>query len=104
MCRDERVRRLRFFRGAEPEEPLNTHSVEKNPLHFGPDRREKAAHSIRRHSAMIVLAVLIVLCGAALSPSRAATFIVNSPADTDDGICDGVNCTLREAPDRKSVV
>ncbi len=46
---------------------------------------------------MIVLAVLIVLCGAALSPLRAATFIVNSPADTDDGVCDSVNCTLREA-------
>ncbi len=97
LCRDERVRKLRLFRGAEPEEPLNTHSVEKNPLHSGMDRRGKEAQVTRIHSAMITLAVLTVLCGAALSPSRAATFIVNSPADTDDGICDGVNCTLREA-------
>src|SRR5512135_2826797 len=29
--------------------------------------------------------------------ARAATFTVNSAADTDDGICNATNCTLREA-------
>jgi CSLREA domain-containing protein len=33
----------------------------------------------------------------AAAPSRAATFTVNSAADTDDGVCNPANCTLREA-------
>jgi CSLREA domain-containing protein len=36
---------------------------------------------------------LLLLCAAA----RAATFMVNSSADTDDGVCSAANCTLREA-------
>ena len=30
-------------------------------------------------------------------PASAATFTVNSAADTDDGVCNAANCTLREA-------
>ncbi len=36
------------------------------------------------------------LAGAAATAS-AATFTVNSAADTDDGVCNAANCTLREA-------
>jgi CSLREA domain-containing protein len=39
--------------------------------------------------------LLVFLIGAA--PTSAATFTVNSAADTDDGVCNLSNCTLREA-------
>ena len=38
-----------------------------------------------------------LLCFAVTAASRAATFTVNSSADTDDGVCNAANCTLREA-------
>ena len=36
---------------------------------------------------------LLLVCAS----SSAATFTVNSAADTDDGVCNAANCTLREA-------
>src|SRR5215472_10670399 len=36
---------------------------------------------------------LVLVCATA----SAATFTVNSNADTDDGVCNAANCTLREA-------
>ena len=44
----------------------------------------------RPGSAAIALAFLC-------STASAATFTVNSSADTDDGVCNAANCTLREA-------
>ena len=43
--------------------------------------------------------ILIALVGALLAApgALAATFTVNSAADTDDGVCDFLGCTLREA-------
>ena len=42
--------------------------------------------------------LLVVLLLAGLVPAlRAATYTVNSTADTDDGVCNAANCTLREA-------
>ncbi len=41
-----------------------------------------------------IVALLLVLSAAL---ARAATFTVNSTADTDDGVCNAANCTLREA-------
>jgi CSLREA domain-containing protein len=38
-----------------------------------------------------------VLCSLVSAASIAATFTVNSTADTDDGVCNAANCTLREA-------
>jgi CSLREA domain-containing protein len=46
------------------------------------------------HPARILAGVLYVAVTAA---SPAATFTVNSNADTDDGVCNSINCTLREA-------
>src|SRR5262245_11033628 len=37
------------------------------------------------------------LCFAVTAALPAATFTVNSNADTDDGVCNAANCTLREA-------
>lgn len=51
-----------------------------------------------RTRALVPLAVaLLILAGGVLTQSWAATFVVTSNADSDDGVCDGVNCTLREA-------
>ena len=41
----------------------------------------------------LALGILVGVTGAAI----AATFTVNSAADTDDGVCNATNCTLREA-------
>jgi CSLREA domain-containing protein len=46
------------------------------------------------HPARVLAGVLYVAVTAA---SPAATFTVNSNADTDDGVCNAINCTLREA-------
>ena len=42
------------------------------------------------------LLLLLVLVGFA-SAVRGATYTVNATADTDDGVCNAANCTLREA-------
>ena len=42
-------------------------------------------------------AIVVLLSSATDTAAVAATFTVNSTADTDDGICDVANCTLREA-------
>src|SRR4051812_28613256 len=39
----------------------------------------------------------LALSASLAAPLVAATFTVNSTADTDDGACDAANCTLREA-------
>ncbi|MGH3584499.1 MAG: CSLREA domain-containing protein, partial [Mycobacterium sp.] len=41
---------------------------------------------------IVFLALLV-----ATAPAAAAIFTVNSTADTDDGVCNAANCTLREA-------
>ncbi len=50
---------------------------------------------------LLVLGAIAVCLAAAASPGPpsafAATFTVNSTADTYDGVCDGTNCTLRES-------
>ncbi|HWQ14694.1 MAG TPA: NEW3 domain-containing protein, partial [Roseiflexaceae bacterium] len=54
------------------------------------------AHSYRRLCILALLALLAALA----PPARlalAATFTVTTTADTDDGLCNAANCTLREA-------
>ncbi len=46
------------------------------------------------HPARVLAGVLYVAVTAVLP---AATFTVNSNSDTDDGVCNSINCTLREA-------
>lgn len=50
---------------------------------------------------LAVVGLVAVSFAAAVSPGTptvfAATFTVNSTADTFDGVCDSTNCTLREA-------
>jgi CSLREA domain-containing protein len=41
--------------------------------------------------------ISLVLLGGLRSFASAATYTVNSTADTDDGVCNAANCTLREA-------
>jgi CSLREA domain-containing protein len=49
----------------------------------------------------IVIVITLVLVAALISPPHAFaggnTYVVNSTADTNDGNCNGANCTLREA-------
>ena len=47
----------------------------------------------RRFGALL----LVVACLLGSRTARAATFVVNSVADTDDGVCGDGQCTLREA-------
>lgn len=66
-------------------------------------------HTARRYQTLLgQLLMPLFVIGLLLAvfllyrPSQAApagVFVVNSAADTDDGVCDGVNCTLREAID-----
>jgi CSLREA domain-containing protein len=59
---------------------------------------------LSRHWLIFLLFLLIAATAAVslkfvLTPAYAAglTYTVNSTADTDDGVCDATNCTLREA-------
>ena len=45
----------------------------------------------------LVVAVVILLAGPVAA--RAATFVVNTTADTYDGVCDTVDCSLKDAID-----
>ena len=58
---------------------------------FPPLRRLRLAGVIRPTA----LAAALLL--SAVGSLRAATFTVNSNADTDDGVCNAAHCTLREA-------
>ncbi len=40
--------------------------------------------------------LLVLLLGLA-SPARAANFVVNDNDDADDGVCNALHCSLREA-------
>ena len=54
----------------------------------------KKSGLINRTLLGIVFHCLLVMV---IQPASAATFIVNSLNDTNDGICNAANCTLREA-------
>ncbi len=62
---------------------------------------EASARSWRRVGAVLPLAaILLALAWLALAGAGAAqgnVYQVNSTADTDDGVCNATNCTLREA-------
>lgn len=49
------------------------------------------------NSRFLQRCIVIVLAMLLPTMAVAATFSVNSLADTDDGVCDGASCTLREA-------
>jgi len=51
--------------------------------------------SFRLSCLPICCAFLLIVCGAQVA--RAATFTVNTTADTTDNTCDATSCTLREA-------
>ena len=57
---------------------------------------------VNKQKAMRLVSSVTLCVGLAmlLTPTpvtHAATYIVNTLADTDDGVCDATNCTLREA-------
>ena len=45
----------------------------------------------------VILAIVVLLLGA--SAARAATFTVNTTADTFDGVCNVTDCSLKDAID-----
>ncbi|HNO93687.1 MAG TPA: CSLREA domain-containing protein, partial [Anaerolineales bacterium] len=53
----------------------------------------------RSFNLLVILALFLSLLGSAVTvtPAHAASFVVNTNADTNDGTCDAANCTLREA-------
>jgi len=51
----------------------------------------------RLTSLVIILAAFVCFALAGVKSAQAATYVVNSTADTDDTVCDNTNCTLREA-------
>jgi CSLREA domain-containing protein len=51
----------------------------------------------RRRGVPRFATALALAAGLAAASSTGATFTVNSTADTDDGVCNAANCTLREA-------
>lgn len=51
----------------------------------------------RRVSILLFFITTLILMALFIPQSQAAVFEVNSLADTNDGLCDAVNCTLREA-------
>src|SRR5215471_3824234 len=51
----------------------------------------------RLSSLVVIVAAFFGFAFAGVLSAQAATYVVNSTADTDDGVCDGTNCTLREA-------
>ena len=67
--------------------------------------RRNSGKLTRKVRAFVVVLIGLVCCVALprsiwrwLEPTaQAATFTVNSTADTDDGVCNVANCTLREA-------
>ncbi|MCS7039535.1 MAG: CSLREA domain-containing protein, partial [Caldilineales bacterium] len=60
-----------------------------------------ATHVPIRITLLLVLALGLVMLGSTTvvwgTPETGQTYYVNSLADTDDGVCNMTNCTLREA-------
>jgi CSLREA domain-containing protein len=57
-------------------------------------------HAFLRKFSSSVLALAALGIGVVAPSAHAATFTVNSANDADDGLCDAVHCSLREAINR----
>src|SRR5690349_17636307 len=54
-------------------------------------------HNTRQKQFLFLSLVVLTYLFGWSAAANAATYTVNTTADTDDGVCNAANCTLREA-------